>query len=258
MDLLSSRLTRGTWAVAGILCLLSALVPCAQGNKPCVASANPAALYCEALCYEYQVVKTPEGERGICVFPSGERCDAWAFYRGEVYPEYSFCARAGYGIATRKSATGTYAVCVAADGSELGSVSECMGLFPAMSAMTPPVKARGASEAQAPAGHAAGARDLPDAFDWRDVDGVTSVKNQASCGSCWAFGTVGPLECNIKIKDGIEVDLSEQWLVSCNRDGWGCGGGWWAHDYHEWKDDPCDGVGAVLEEYFPYQALDLP
>jgi putative hemolysin len=258
MDLLSSRLTRATLAVAGILCLLSAFVPCAQGNESCVAPANPAALYCEALCYEYQVVKTPEGERGICVFPSGERCDAWAFYRGEVYPEYSFCARAGYGIATRKSATGICAVCVAADGSELGSVSELMGLYPTMSAMTPPVKARGASEAQTAAGRAAGARDLPDAFDWRDVDGVTSVKNQASCGSCWAFGTVGPLECNIKINDGIEVDLSEQWLVSCNRDGWGCGGGWWAHDYHEWKGDPCDGVGAVLEEYFPYEALDLP
>jgi len=103
--------------------------------------------------------------------------------------------------------------------------------------------------------------ELPEQFDWRDIEGVdytTPIKSQGSCGSCWAFGTVGPLECNIKIKDGIEVDLSEQYLVSCNSNGWDCGGGWWAHDYHEWKPDYCGGVGAVLEQYFPYEASDLP
>lgn len=101
-------------------------------------------------------------------------------------------------------------------------------------------------------------RDLPDTFDWRELGGTTSIKNQGPCGSCWAFGTVGPLECNILIKDGIEVDLSEQWLVSCNRDDWSCGGGWFAHNYHVWKTDPFDGTGAVLEEYFPYVASDVP
>jgi predicted secreted protein/cell division septation protein DedD len=100
---------------------------------------------------------------------------------------------------------------------------------------------------------------LPDAFDWRDYGGVTSVKNQGSCGSCWAFGTVGPLEANIKIKDGITRDLAEQYLVSCNTDGWGCDGGWWAHDYHEWKklsDEP--DAGAVYEADFLYVASDVP
>ncbi|RKX23478.1 MAG: hypothetical protein DRP45_10460, partial [Candidatus Zixiibacteriota bacterium] len=62
-------------------------------------------------------------------------------------------------------------------------------------------------------------KDLPAQFDWRDSTTLPPVKNQGGCGSCWAFGTVGPLECNIKIVDGIEVDLSEQWLVSCNSDG---------------------------------------
>jgi hypothetical protein len=101
-------------------------------------------------------------------------------------------------------------------------------------------------------------RDLPASFDWRDLNGCTSIKNQGSCGSCWAFGTVAPLECNILIKDGVEVNLSEQWLVSCNTDGWGCGGGWWAHDYHQWKTDPCGGTGAVMEADFPYVASDVP
>ena len=100
---------------------------------------------------------------------------------------------------------------------------------------------------------------LPAAFDWRAQGGVTSVKNQGSCGSCWAFGTVGPLEANIKIKDGVEKNLSEQYLLSCNTDDWGCGGGWWAHDYHEWKKPPGESdAGAVLEADSPYVAADTP
>ncbi|MBU0497924.1 MAG: hypothetical protein KKG04_08240 [Candidatus Thermoplasmatota archaeon] len=100
--------------------------------------------------------------------------------------------------------------------------------------------------------------DLPDYFDWRDYGGTTSIKNQGSCGSCWAFGTVAPLECNIKIKDGVEVDLSEQWLVSCNQEGYSCSGGWWVHDYFMTKTDPCGDTGAVLEQYFPYTATNAP
>jgi C1A family cysteine protease/rhodanese-related sulfurtransferase len=99
---------------------------------------------------------------------------------------------------------------------------------------------------------------LPDSFDWRDEGGCTPVKDQGNCGSCWAFATVGPLESNILIKDGAEEDLSEQWLVSCNRDGYGCNGGWWAHDYHQWKTDSCGGTGAVMEDDFPYVGYDAP
>jgi len=102
---------------------------------------------------------------------------------------------------------------------------------------------------------------LPDTFDWRNKDGedyTTPVKNQGSCGSCWAFSTVGPLECNIKYKDGDTVDLSEQWLVSCNSDGWDCDGGFFAHSYHEWKTDPCGDTGAVFESDFPYVASNVP
>ena len=101
-------------------------------------------------------------------------------------------------------------------------------------------------------------RDLPSAFDWREFGGCTPVRNQGGCGSCWAFATVGSLESNILIVDGVAVDLSEQWLVSCNGSGWGCDGGWWAHAYHEWRTDVCDGTGAVSEAYFPYVAYDSP
>lgn len=98
---------------------------------------------------------------------------------------------------------------------------------------------------------------LPPRFDWRELGGCTPIRNQGGCGSCWAFGTMAPLECNILIKDHEEVDLSEQWLVSCNTNGWGCNGGWWAHDYLQWKMDQFNGTGAVLEKEFPYQAANL-
>ncbi|HVP99995.1 MAG TPA: C1 family peptidase, partial [Candidatus Thermoplasmatota archaeon] len=99
---------------------------------------------------------------------------------------------------------------------------------------------------------------LPTRFDWRVLGGCTPIKDQDGCGSCWAFGTVAPLECNILIRDHKVVDLSEQWLVSCNRDHWGCNGGWYAHDYHQWKTDKYNGTGAVLEQDFPYTATDAP
>ncbi|GMS87587.1 hypothetical protein PENTCL1PPCAC_9762, partial [Pristionchus entomophagus] len=36
--------------------------------------------------------------------------------------------------------------------------------------------------------------EAPDSIDWRDLGAVSGVKDQADCGSCWAFATVGTLE----------------------------------------------------------------
>lgn len=96
---------------------------------------------------------------------------------------------------------------------------------------------------------------LPASFDWAAEGLVTGIRNQGSCGSCWAFGTVGVMESAIKIQTGQSVDLSEQYLVSCNNNGWSCNGGWWAHNYHTSQLGKSQTtVGAVLESDMPYTA----
>jgi predicted secreted protein len=98
----------------------------------------------------------------------------------------------------------------------------------------------------------------PPSFNWCEQSGCTPVKDQGSCGSCWAFVTAGVFESAIRIQDGLTRDLAEQYLVSCNTDGWGCDGGWWAFDYYQYKVPPGEPhAGAVYEADFPYQAADV-
>jgi C1A family cysteine protease len=106
---------------------------------------------------------------------------------------------------------------------------------------------------------------LPASFDWRNQNNqnmVTPIKNQGQCGSCWAFGTVAPLESKIKMATGKDVNISEQYLLSCNQNGWDCKiGGWFAHDYHVKNKTVPTGEsesGAVLGSAFPYTATDSP
>jgi len=66
----------------------------------------------------------------------------------------------------------------------------------------------------------------PAVFDWRNQGVIGSVKDQGSCGSCWAFSTVANLEGLFAIKTKNLINLSEQQLVDCDKDqDQGCNGG---------------------------------
>ncbi|MGC8877806.1 MAG: C1 family peptidase [Anaerolineae bacterium] len=104
-----------------------------------------------------------------------------------------------------------------------------------------------------------GALSLPSHFNWCETYPCPSIRDQGECGACWAFGTVGVLEIAIRIKDGVLRNLSEQYLLSCNTDGWDCNGGQWVHDYHWWKMGRNQtAAGAVYESDFPYRGWEVP
>ncbi len=94
----------------------------------------------------------------------------------------------------------------------------------------------------APADCSAGAAS----FDWRKFNGVTPVRDQGACGSCWAFGTISAFEAGWRITNGEAIDTSEQDVLDCSRAG-SCSGGWWAFDYL--IDD-----GVATEASYPYRA----
>jgi PKD repeat protein len=89
---------------------------------------------------------------------------------------------------------------------------------------------------------------LPASYDWRDYGVVTAVQNQGSCGSCWAFGTIGSYESCVAAAGGTLYNLSEEWLLDCNTLGYGCDGGWWGFP------DMYDGV--PKESCYPYAGIE--
>jgi len=74
---------------------------------------------------------------------------------------------------------------------------------------------------------------LPQMVDWRERGGVSPVKNQGHCGSCWTFSTTGCLESAHLIHHQRAYNLSEQQLVDCAQDfdNHGCNGGLPSHAF---------------------------
>lgn len=94
--------------------------------------------------------------------------------------------------------------------------------------------------------------ELPVAVDWRANGWVTNVKDQGDCGSCWAFSSTGTMEgqhANISKK---LVSLSEQDLVDCVSNCYGCGGG----EMNLAMEYVVENGGDDTEQAYPYTATD--
>lgn len=99
---------------------------------------------------------------------------------------------------------------------------------------------------------------LPEHWDWRNVNGVSfvsPVRNQASCGSCYSFASMGMLEARLRIltNNSQTPALSPQQIVSCSEYSQGCDGGF-PYLIGKYVQD----FGVVDESCFPYVAKDTP
>jgi len=111
------------------------------------------------------------------------------------------------------------------------------------------------------------------AYPAKHLGWFSTVKDQGQCGSCWAFATIGNLEgaalkkhgapqgrvnANGSISPSGDITiLSEQQVLSCNPDGYGCQGGWYSFDMLM-PSKAAQGAGyykgAIPASAFPYVA----
>ncbi|KEH31479.1 putative actinidain [Medicago truncatula] len=94
---------------------------------------------------------------------------------------------------------------------------------------------------------------LPVHVDWRSKGAVAHIKDQGSCGSCWAFSTIATVEAINKIVTGKLVSLSEQELVDCDRAfNEGCNGGLMDYAF----EFIVENGGIDTEQDYPYKGFE--
>ncbi|CAN6449741.1 unnamed protein product [Victoria cruziana] len=94
---------------------------------------------------------------------------------------------------------------------------------------------------------------LPEQIDWRNLGAVVPVKDQGSCGNCWAFSAVAAVESINKIVTNQLISLSEQELVDCDTaHSRGCSGGYKCYAFQF----IIDNGGIDTDSDYPYKGVD--
>lgn len=88
-----------------------------------------------------------------------------------------------------------------------------------------------------PRKHVLTSTSLPASFDsrsqWPDCGGISSIRDQSACGSCWAFGSVDSFQDRACIATGKDVRYSPEDTAFCSYAGDGCQGGNTAWEWFE-------------------------
>ncbi|XP_060802905.1 cathepsin B-like [Amyelois transitella] len=83
---------------------------------------------------------------------------------------------------------------------------------------------------------------LPESFDarvqWKNCPSLKEIRDQGSCGSCWAFGAVEAMTDRWCIhSNGTQFHFSAQDMAGCSLDGNGCDGGYLRVPWQYWHTD---------------------
>lgn len=83
--------------------------------------------------------------------------------------------------------------------------------------------------------------DLPDEFDarkqWSNCPTIKEIRDQGSCGSCWAFGAVEAMSDRVCIHSNGSVNFhfsAENLISCCYMCGFGCSGGFPGSAWNYW------------------------
>lgn len=85
--------------------------------------------------------------------------------------------------------------------------------------------------------------------DWREKGIINDIKDQGSCGSCWAFSAQGAFEARWAQIQGKKERFSESLLVDCDTKDSACNGGLMKNAF-DWLKTNAN----VYENHYPYLA----
>jgi cathepsin B len=95
---------------------------------------------------------------------------------------------------------------------------------------------------------------VPEEFDsrtnWPNCPTIAQIRDQSTCGSCWAFGGVTAMSDRLCIASNAAVTIAlsaEDMLSCCETCGMGCNGGYPASAWNYFKN-----TGLVADSEYPY------